>query len=209
MCTKMLHTLVWVIALSITQVEKIDALEVYRIGGEDEPRPNQIGVNFHQLLWSDFIDKQSLDEEAFSEGTLRPIRLDPAKNIALTSTNRGGGPYIRVSGVASYSITDQSKNMIDSDYETFWEWVEGIQSNFTGQRFLQSRRITMDLGGLFFVNRVRLVTAESGLYPDRLDISADLNVQKKDNVSGYGAARIGGQLVYELPENARYYRCEI
>ena len=203
MCTKMLHTLVSVIALSVTQVEKIDALEVYRIGGEDEPRPNQIGVNFHQLLWSDFIDKRSLDEEAFSEGILRPIRLNPAKNIALTSTNRGGGPYIRVSGVASYSITDQSKNMIDSDYETFWEWVEGIQSNFTGQRFLQSRRITMDLGGLFFVNRVRLVTAESGLYPDRLDISADLNVQKKDNVSGYGAARIGGQLVYELPENVR------
>lgn len=203
MCTKMLHTLVSVIALSVTQVEKVNALEVYRIGGEDEPRPNQIGVNFHQLLWSDFIDKQSLDEEAFSEGILRPIRLNPTKNIALTSTNRGGGPYIRVSGVASYSITDQSKNMIDSDYETFWEWVEGIQSNFTGQRFLQSRRITMDLGGLFFVNRVRLVTAESGLYPDRLDISADLNVQKKDNVSGYGAARIGGQLVYELPENVR------
>ena len=62
MCTKMLHTLVSVIALSY-QVEKVNALEVYRIGGEDEPRPNQIGVNFHQLLWSDFVDKQSLDEE--------------------------------------------------------------------------------------------------------------------------------------------------
>ena len=61
----------------------------------------------------------------------------------------------------------------------------------------------MDLGGLFFVNRVRIVAAESGLYPDGLYVSADLGVQKKDNVSGYGAARVGGQLVFELPENVQ------
>ena len=179
------------------------AVEIYRLGGEDVPRPSQAGVNFHQLSWSDFEEEQSLDAGALAAGTLRPIFLTPATNIALTSADRRGGPYVRVSGVASYSITDLSKNMIDADRATFWEWVEGIQSRFTGQRYLETRRITMDLGGLFFVNRVRLVAAESGLYPDKLDVTADLDVQKKDNVSGYGAARLGGQLVFELPENVQ------
>ena len=179
------------------------AVEIYRLGGEDVPRPSQAGVNFHQLSWSDFEEEQSLDAGALDAGTLRPIFLTPATNIALTSADRRGGPYVRVSGVASYSITDLSKNMIDADRATFWEWVEGIQSRFTGQRYLETRRITMDLGGLFFVNRVRLVAAESGLYPDKLDVTADLGVQKKDNVSGYGAARLGGQLVFELPENVQ------
>ena len=179
------------------------AVEIYRLGGEDVPRPSQAGVNFHQLSWSDFEEEQSLDAEALAAGTLRPIFLTPATNIALTSADRRGGPYVRVSGVASYSITDLSKNMIDADRATFWEWVEGIQSRFTGQRYLETRRITMDLGGLFFVNRVRIVAAESGLYPDKLDVTADLGVQKKDNVSGYGAARLGGQLVFELPENVQ------
>ena len=179
------------------------AVEIYRLGGEDVPRPSQAGVNFHQLSWSDFEEEQSLDAGALAAGTLRPIFLTPATNIALTSADRRGGPYVRVSGVASYSITDLSKNMIDADRATFWEWVEGIQSRFTGQRYLETRRITMDLGGLFFVNRVRIVAAESGLYPDKLDVTADLGVQKKDNVSGYGAARLGGQLVFELPENVQ------
>ena len=179
------------------------AVEIYRLGGEDVPRPTQAGVNFHQLSWSDFEEEQSLDAGALAAGTLRPIFLTPATNIALTSADRRGGPYVRVSGVASYSITDLSKNMIDADRATFWEWVEGIQSRFTGQRYLETRRITMDLGGLFFVNRVRIVAAESGLYPDKLDVTADLGVQKKDNVSGYGAARLGGQLVFELPENVQ------
>ena len=200
---KMLNIARSVLVLVVVLLTRASALEIYRIGGEDEPRPDQVGVNFHQLHWSDFKDKQSLDEEAFSRGVLQPIQLNPETNIASTSVDRGGGPYVRVSGVASYSITDQSKNMIDADHATFWEWVEGIQSTFTGQRFLQSRRITMDLGGLFFVNRLRIVSAESGFYPDRLDVSADLGVQKKDNVSGYGAARIGGQLVFELPENVQ------
>lgn len=179
------------------------AVEIYRLGGEDVPRPTQAGVHFHQLSWSDFEEEQSLDAGALAAGVLRPIFLTPATNIALTSADRRGGPYVRVSGVASYSITDLSKNMIDADRATFWEWVEGIQSRFTGQRYLETRRITMDLGGLFFVNRVRLVAAESGLYPDKLDVTADLGVQKKDNVSGYGAARLGGQLVFELPENVQ------
>ena len=190
-------------ALAALALGRGGAVEIYRIGGEDLPRPSEAGVNFHQLSWSDFEEEQSLDTEALAAGTLRPIFLTPATNIALTSPERNGGPYVRVSGVASYSITDLSKNMIDADPTTFWEWVAGIQSRFTGQRYLESRRVTMDLGGLFFVNRVRIVAAESGLYPDGLYVSADLGVQKKDTVSGYGAARVGGQLVFELPENVQ------
>ena len=109
---KMLNIARSVLVLVVVLLTRASALEIYRIGGEDEPRPDQVGVNFHQLHWSDFKDKQSLDEEAFSRGVLQPIQLNPETNIASTSVDRGGGPYVRVSGVASYSITDQSKNMI-------------------------------------------------------------------------------------------------
>ncbi len=61
----------------------------------------------------------------------------------------------------------------------------------------------MDLGGVFHVNRVRLFTSESGRYPDKLDVSIDLGVQTKDSVSGYGAARVGGDLAFRLSENVQ------
>ena len=66
-------------------------LEVFRIGGEGEPVPDQPGVNFHQLQWSDFKEKEGFDEEAFAAGILRPFFLHPDENIALTSLARGGG----------------------------------------------------------------------------------------------------------------------
>ena len=187
----------------IALVQGACALEIFRIGGEDEPRSNRPGVHFHQLQWSDSEDHAGLVEEALADGVLQPLFLTPEENIALTSVARGGGPYVRVSGVASYSVTGASKTMVDADPATFWEWVEGKQSNLSGQRYSESRRITMDLGGVFHVNRVRLFTSESGRYPDELDVSVDLGVQVKDSVSGYGAARVGGDLVFSLPENVQ------
>lgn len=203
-----LNWLALVLVVPAALVGGASAVEIYRIGGADVPQPQGENINFHQLQWRDFTEKQSLDEEKFAAGILEPIFLGPETNIALTSVERNAGPYVRVSGVASYSITELSKQMIDGDPLTYWEWVKGLEKNqkkveSRGQRWLESRRITMDLGGLFFINRVRIIAAESGLYPDKLDVAADLAVQKKDNVSGYGAARIGGVLVYELAGNVR------
>ncbi len=183
------------------------ALEVYRIGGEDLPRPEEQGIVFHQLSWEALREKKGLDGEAFAQGVLRPIFVKPGENIALTSVARGGGPYVRVSGVASYAITEDAKTMVDADPATFREWVSvAIEDKFVTQSILQTNRITIDLGGLFYVSRVRLFTPQdqSGHYPDKLDVLANpKGVQILDDVSGYGAAVGVGQRVFRLPENTR------
>lgn len=142
-------------------------LEVFRIGGEDDPRPEGSGINFHQMSWSQFEEKAGLDEEAFSQGVLRPFFLGPEENIALTSVERGGGAHIQPGVYATYTVTADSKNMTDGDPGTFYEWVAG--AHFGVSAFL----IPVDLGALFYINRVRLITFQSGYYPDKLNIATN------------------------------------
>ena len=182
-----------------------ESLEIYRIGGASLARPDTVaGINFHQLSWDDFRDKEGLDEAAFSAGVLRPIFVQPGDDLARTSLDRGGGPYVRVSGVVSYTITDESKGLLDGDLQTYYTWLAGnVQINNSTRRIVESRRITLDLGGRFFVNRVRLIAAVSGLYPDGLQIFANDEVQSRDTVSGYGAAVSTGSRIVDLPENVQ------
>jgi hypothetical protein len=199
--------LIWAAAALGALAAPAGALEVYRIGGEGLPRPEGAGINFHQLRWDQSRERQGLDEEALAGGALRPIFIGPEDNIALTSVERGGGPYVRVSGVASYAVTEEAKTMVDADPTTFREWVATATSDeekFSGRAVIQTNRITIDLGGLFFVNRVRLFSPvdQGGKYPDKLDVLANpKGVQILDDVSGYGAAVGVGQRVYRLPEN--------
>ncbi|MSR83178.1 MAG: hypothetical protein EXS58_09680 [Candidatus Latescibacteria bacterium] len=204
------RALIWVVVLLglASLMGRASALEIYRIGGESLPAPQEPGVNFHQLSWGDFKEKQGLDEQALSqEGVLRPIFITKDDNIALTSVARGGGPYVRVGGVYSYAVTEDAKTMVDANPTTFREWVATATSDeekFSGRAVTQINRVTIDLGGLFFVNRVRLYTPidQSGHYPDKLDVLANAKgVQILDDLSGYGAAVGVGERVYRLSEN--------
>jgi hypothetical protein len=203
--------LIWAaVALVLASLhEEAGALEVYRIGGADLPQPEGAGINFHQLSWDQAIETQGLDREVLAAGRLRPILIDSLHNVARSSIERGGGPYVRVSGVASYAVTEEAKTMMDGNPASFREWVATATSDeekFSGRAVIQTNRITVDLGGLFFVNRVRLFTPpeHSGKYPDKLDVLANAKgVQVLDDVSGYGAAVGVGERVYRLPENTR------
>ena len=176
--------------------QQTSGLEVYRFGGSNLPKPTDNDINFHQLGWSDLVESRSLDEDSLAVGILRPIQLTDSLNIALSAEARNAGPYVRVSGVASYAITDAALNMVDTDRSTYWEWAEGVRTET-----INSRRITLDLGGLFFINRVRFIVAEENRYPDELFVNLDLGVQKLDNVTGYGAAQVQGREVAEVIEN--------
>ena len=188
------------------------AVEIFRIGGEDEPRPDQPGVIFHQLSWSDFAEQAGLDEEALARGILRPIYLDPDENIALTSVARGGGPWVRVTG-ESRGVTEHSKTMVDGDPETFYEWYEvSIQEKYITQRFLQPHQINVDLGGQFNINRVRIIAPADGSFSDRLDLA--INPERETRGVGLFrgasavltydiASQLFGEVVFRLPENVQ------
>jgi hypothetical protein len=184
-----------------------EALEIYRIGGEDLPRPEQGGVIFHQLSWGEYVEKQGLDEEALARGVLRPIFARPEDNMARASIDRGGGPHIQPGVYASYTLTAESKTMADGDSRTFYEWVPG--SNLGSALFL----IPVDLGGLFPINRLRLICFQSGNYPDRVDIAA--NAKGVEDITQFltfdyetasdqiGTFLAGSEMIYRLPENVR------
>ena len=187
-------------------------VDVFRIGGTDEPVPEQPGVEFHQLQWADFEEMAGLDEEALAAGILRPIFLTPDKNIALTSVARGGGPWVQVTG-ESRGVTDHSKTMVDGDFESFYEWFEvSTQDKFITQRFLQPHMVNVDLGGQFLVNRVRLLSPGDGSYPDRLDVATNPAVELRgvglyrgaSAVLNYDlAAIVRGEMVSRLQENGQ------
>ena len=174
----------------------VGALEVYRIGGADQPRPEGSGINFHQLQWGDFEEREGLEEDALAAGVVRPFFLNPDDDIARTSVIRGGGPYVVVNA-QSYSVTDASKTMVDGDPETFYEWVATTQPLHKSVS-LRQRRITLDLGGLFQVNRVRLFTSQSGHYPDKLDIATSTEFINDSN-----SLSLRGQLASRVLENVQ------
>ena len=182
-----------------------EALEIYRVGGEDLARPDTVeGINFHQLSWSDYRSSQGLDEALLQEGVLRPIFVGPEDDVAKSSVDRGGGPLVRVSGVVSYSVTAESESMLDGDPSTYYTWPGGlVDDKFSVLKIIQTRRVTMDLGGRFFINRVRIIAGVSGSYPDGLRLFANDVVQGKDTVSGYGASVSTGIQVLDLPENVQ------
>ena len=170
-------------------------LEIFRLGGEAEPRMEQPGINFHHLQWDAFEEQFGLAEEALAAGFLRPYLLSPGENIARTSVDRDGGPYVMVNA-QSYSVTDASKAVVDGDPVSFYEWVATTQT-FINYSSLQRHRLTLNLGGVFHVNRVRLFTSQSGHYPDKLDIAADTEFINSNSLA------LHGQLVSRVQENVQ------
>ena len=210
MKNRALHWLSMVGLLHIALSGEAGSVEIFRIGGPDEPLPDRPGVTLHQLPWRDFEELFGLDEAALAGGIVRPIFLTPEVNIALTSLARGGGPLIQVSNATL--VTEGSKPMVDGDFETFYEWVEvSIQESFITQRFIQPHLITLDLGGLFRVNRVRLVTMKDGHYPNKIDIATNagpltrgIGHFRSETASIDAASWLKGDLVARLPENVRH-----
>ena len=141
---------------------------------------------------------------------MRPVFIAPGVDIAATSLARGGGPHVQSGHGRSNVVTDESKNMVDGDPETVYEWLEvSVASQFLNQGFVQPHLITIDLGGLFLVDRVRLLTVEEYQFPNRFEVSANTSTTV---TSGIGSFRsrpgfieadfwLDGEVVHRLPEN--------
>ena len=171
------RTLIILLAAAIVAHLKLagdaSALEIFRIGGEDLPPPAEASdpsVEFHQVAWADFLEKDGFDEEVFAEGILRPLQLSAEDNIALTSISRGGGPFSR--GCGGYQFLLDGCNafrMVDGSLDT---WYVKQPYGFIFQSGDRSSWLIFDLGGTFSVNRVRLIsTPGTGLYPDKLNVT--------------------------------------
>jgi hypothetical protein len=173
--------------VAATTPDGADGLEIYRIGGAELPIRQEPGVVFHQLEWTELEEQAGLDEEALAAGKLRPVYLNRHQNMAPYTLARGGGPYVR-GGTAlgqGFSVSESSRLMVDGDPATAFEWATSQSSGF---RF--SDLISIDLGGLFHIHRIKLFPSLSGQYPDRVDIAANPERQARTRTFGSDSSRV-------------------
>ena len=139
-------------------------LTIYRFGGEDLP-PSQeadnVGVNFIQLGWSN-IDA-SLGGKASnlimdSKG-VRPLQYDPQVNMVPQARER-----ITKEIGCEYEISGKA---LDGNLNTGWTTDSYICNEYTGPirklfcdefGFGGLGRVALDLGGLFLIDRIRIVS---------------------------------------------------
>ena len=184
--------------------DRSGALEIFRIGGENLPPPPEASdpsVTFTPVPWSDFLEKDGFDDEAFAEeDILRPLFLTPEDNIALTSLTRGGGPFSRGCGGYQFLLDGcHATRMVDGDLSTFYLKQPYGYVFQSGDR---SSWLIFDLGGAFSVNRVRLISTQgTSLYPDKLLITTSTIPQIVERGS-YGGVD-PGRSVFSIVENTQ------
>ncbi|MXX37461.1 MAG: hypothetical protein F4Z85_05180 [Gemmatimonadetes bacterium] len=179
------------------------ALEIFRIGGENFPPPPEASdpaVTFTPVPWSDFIEKDGFDDEAFAEDILRPLFLTPEDNIALTSLIRGGGPFSRGCGGYQFLLDGcNATRMVDGDLSTFYLKQP---YGFVFQSGDRSSWLIFDLGGAFSVNRVRLISTQgTSLYPDKILVTTSTIPQIVER-GQYGGVD-PGRSVFSIVENTQ------
>ena len=180
------------------------ALEIFRIGGENLPPPPEASdpsVTFTPVPWSDFLEKDGFDDEAFAEeDILRPLFLTPEDNIALTSLTRGGGPFSRGCGGYQFLLDGcHATRMVDGDLSTFYLKQPYGYVFQSGDR---SSWLIFDLGGAFSVNRVRLISTQgTSLYPDKLLVTTSTipHIVERGSYGGVDP----GRTVFSVVENTQ------
>ena len=175
------------------------ALEIYRIGGLPDTVAAREGIVVHHLPWGPGQLQEGLDEPALKAGRLRPLWLRPEDNIAPTSWGRGGHAYTYTWAFGDPIVTPGSQALIDADPGTFFEWeVNSQEAAFISTKYLQNRRLTLDLGKAFYLDRVRLIALHDR-YPDRLDVFTNAEDQVRSD-PGYALAN---EVAFRLGENSQ------
>ena len=158
--------MVWTMILLLACLggaDQADALTIYRIGGEDQPRPTRAdedGIDFVQLMWQDldedrFGSSHQLELTTFAE----PVRLDSSVNLTPLLRDRGG--VIKLNNGYAFQNLPALDLIFDEDDDTAFSGLQGDQS---GSTFLKSMWIS--LGGLFPISRI-VIRPTTDHYHDR------------------------------------------
>ena len=147
-------------SLFVLSAYPAEALTVYRIGGEDLPRPeiaDEPGVDFVQIPWDDVDDdKFGGANQVATEGSLQPQQLDPSVN--LTPLIRGLGGFIKSSNGYGWRDEDLLDLAFDGDYDTAYS---GVGSEFSlncgdWDAVPRCKAIWVKFNGMFPIRRIVL-----------------------------------------------------
>ena len=185
--------------------DQADALTIYRIGGEDQPRPTRAaedGIDFVQLMWQDldedrFGSSHQLELTTFAE----PVRLDSSVNLTPLLRDRGG--VIKLNNGYAFQNLPALDLIFDQDDDTAFSGLQGDQS---GSTFLKSMWI--GLGGLFPISRI-VIRPTTDHYHDRFIPSSRWEPTTETNrkTGSGGEVRLSGglrRLRYPVPVQGEY-----
>ena len=136
----------------------VEALTVYRIGGEDLPPPEVDGdFEFIQLSWADVDEKQlgRIDLLEVATHSIEPQRLDPAVNLTPLIRERGGG--IRSNNSYGWQSEALLDFLMDGDLTTAYLGSGRSQSADCSPC---KKGIWFELKGLFPIRRIKISTTE-------------------------------------------------
>lgn len=137
---------------------EVEALTVYRIGGEELPRPEVAGdFEFVQLSWADVDEKQlgRIDLLEVATHSIEPQRLDPTVNLTPLIRERGGG--IRSNNSYGWQSEALLDNLMDGDLTTAYL---GSGRSQAADCPPCKKGIWFELNGLFPIRRVKISTTE-------------------------------------------------
>ena len=180
-----------------TGLTGVEALTVYRIGGENLPPPDlEVPFEFIQIPWSDINEKKlgSIDLLEVTDNLLGPLRLDPNVNLTPLVRQRGGAITSNNSyGWSSETLLD---NLMDGDLTT--SYLGSSRTTSSGGQ----KGIWIELNGLFPIRRIRLSTTErfaQQRFIEELEIGTnDGDTRKKGTREGIYSWRSGAFIDYDI-----------
>ena len=136
----------------------VEGLTVYRIGGEEVPRPEVAGdFEFVQLSWADVDEKRlgRIDLLEVAPHSIEPQRLDPTVNLTPLIRERGGG--IRSNNSYGWQSEALLDNLMDGDRATAYL---GSGRSQAADCPPCKKGIWFELNGLFPIRRIKISTTE-------------------------------------------------
>ncbi len=182
-----------------------DGLTIYRIGGENAPRPELEGdYEFVQLSWSD-VDPAlhgSDDRLELSGEFARPEQLDSTVNLVPIIESKGG-EVLNLVWIGWGPPQEDDLNMFDQDPNTIYLGDGHFASHGPPQK-----NLTFDFGSPLLLERIRFYPREKHL-TDRFVESFRVGMSDgdplKDGTRDLNVGRRGSELdfdiIYDIAEN--------
>ena len=194
-------------------VGPLDALTIYRLGGSDLPAPELAaleGVEFVQLAWADVAEDQhgQTDLIEVTPNHIAPRQLDPTVNLT---------PLLPQPDFLGEILYLTWIGWGGPDVDDWFIWDEDPNTVYLGdghfaQHGPKHKSLIFDLGGLFFLERIKFYPRERHLH-DRFVESFTIGISDGDplkdphrelqaGVGGFGRGSVVAfDVLYDIREN--------
>lgn len=209
----MRHVAVW-FGLWLLMGGPLDALTIYRLGGSDLPAPELAaiaGVEFVQLAWADIAEDRHGQTNLIevTPNHIAPRQLDPAVNLT---------PLLPQPDFLGEILYLTWIGWGGPDVDDWFIWDEDPTTAYLGdghfaQHGPRHKSLIFDLGGLFFLERIKFYPRERHLH-DRFVESFTIGISDGDplkdphrelqaGVGGFGRGSVVAfDVLYDIRENA-------